>query len=286
MSEQDNTVVSVVDTVVGERKERKMGDCCGSNCCVCCSVTKCLNDQDTNQKMNVLISVCVEFYRVLVSCLLLVFVPQGCNGHVCTYSENVSEGTQKYNACLALNFLTMFSFVLMYIFEVKRENRLITYLEVNKTLPCSDESVGLVLEKLPKDKRESIWSLDYYYQRIAYTSMFLFVGNTVFSGLIVYDYYLDNQTTTTFVTNVMFMLTKINDVYTTVNTDKNVFYSAYLKGKVQFNDVDPDKLIELTPLKEEKKEQNTDVDVKLDIEGPVAERIQNSSSDSITSVEI
>ena len=31
------------------------------------------------------------------------------------------------------------------------------------------------------------------------------------------------------------------DVYSNVNTEKNVFYSAYLKGKIQYNDVDPDK---------------------------------------------
>ena len=78
-----------------------------------------------------------------------------------------------------------------------------------------------------------------------YSALFLFVGNTAFSGIIIYDYYLDNQTTTTFVTNVLFMITKLGDVYTTIRTDKNIFYSAYLKGKVQFNDVDPDKLKEI-----------------------------------------
>jgi len=36
---------------------------------------------------------------------------------------------------------------------------------------------------------------------------------------------------------------KVSDVYSTVNTKQNVFYSAYLKHKVQFNDVDPDKII-------------------------------------------
>jgi hypothetical protein len=61
--------------------------------------------------------------------------------------------------------------------------------------------------------------------------------------VVIYQYYLDNQTTTTFVTNIIVMISKLGDVYTTVNTEKNIFYSAYLKGKVQFNDVDPDKNI-------------------------------------------
>ena len=55
----------------------------------------------------------------------------------------------------------------------------------------------------------------------------------------MYDYYLDNQTTTTFVTNVLFMVLKIVDIRMTINTETNIFYSAYLKDKVQYNDVDP-----------------------------------------------
>ena len=50
------------------------------------------------------------------------------------------------------------------------------------------------------------------------------------------------------------MGSKVYDVYNTVNTKPNVFYSAYLKNKVQFNDVDPDKVI--TQIKEPKNEED------------------------------
>jgi hypothetical protein len=33
----------------------------------------------------------------------------------------------------------------------------------------------------------------------------------------------------------------MGDVYTTVKTEKNIFYSAYLKGKIQYNDLDENK---------------------------------------------
>ena len=36
---------------------------------------------------------------------------------------------------------------------------------------------------------------------------------------------------------------KLNDVKTITETEKNVFLSAYLMRKVQYNDVDPDKKI-------------------------------------------
>ena len=52
---------------------------------------------------------------------------------------------------------------------------------------------------------------------------------------------------------MLFMDTKLADVHSNVNTEKNVFYSAYLKGKVQYNDVDPDKAA-LLKIEDEKKE--------------------------------
>jgi hypothetical protein len=65
--------------------------------------------------------------------------------------------------------------------------------------------------------------------------------NSIVSGFVVYEYYLDNQTTSTYITNILFMTTKLGDIYAIANTEQNIFYSAYLKNKLQYNDVDPDK---------------------------------------------
>jgi hypothetical protein len=202
-----------------------------------------LEDQDFNQKVAVAITVVLEMYRVLVSSFLVLFVPQKCGDHVCSLSENMVLENHLYSAGLVFNFITMASFLAMYTFEVKRENRLITYLEVNKSVPSDNNSVAKVLEGLSADKRDSIWALDKYYQYAGLASIGLFSINTILSGFVVYTYYLDSQTTSTYITNILFMLTKMADVYSTVNTEKNIFYSAYMKGKVQYNDVDPDKVL-------------------------------------------
>ena len=246
------------------------------------AIVKCIqdkiNDQDFMQKVGMTPVVALEMYRVIVSSFLVLFVPQKCDDHVCTLSENMVLENDLYNAGLVFNFLTMAAFLAMYTFEVKRENRLITYLEVNKTVASDNNSVGLVLNKLPVDKRDSIWELDKYYIYSGWTAIVMFIINTILSGFVVYEYYLDSQTTSTYITNILFMVTKLADVYANVNTEKNVFYSAYMKGKIQYNDVDPNKLllatvsssellengeynvvdpgvgVELTPGSEEKKE--------------------------------
>jgi hypothetical protein len=214
-----------------------------------------LNDQDFMQKINVASSFAVELYRTMVSSFLILFVPQNCNGHICSLSENMTLENPLYTAGLVSNFLTMSSCLLMYYIEIKRENRLITYLEVNKNKPTDNDSVGIVLNSISIERKNNILYLDKYYQRIGYTTMVCFTLNSILSGIIVYEYYLDNQTTTTLITNLLFMVMKLADVYSTVHTEQNIFYSAYLKSKVQFNDIDPNKVIELKEQKEEQKEE-------------------------------
>ena len=41
------------------------------------------------------------------------------------------------------------------------------------------------------------------------------------------------------------MGTKVGEVYSIANTENNIFFSAYLKHKVQYNDVDPDKISDI-----------------------------------------
>lgn len=223
------------------------------------SIKEKLNNQDFIQKSTSISLFSLELYRVLVSTLLILFVPQKCgneeNVHVCSYEENMKPTSTFYNVALIINFITMVSFVSMYMIELKRENQLINYLEVNTSKPCDNESVGKALETLPKHRKENILFLDKYYYRASILCILLFGINTILSGLIIYDFYLDNQTTTTFVTNILFMITKLGDIYGTINTNKNIFYSAYLKTKVQYNDVDPEKSESFRTLEATSKEE-------------------------------
>ena len=68
-----------------------------------------------------------------------------------------------------------------------------------------------------------------------------FIINLGLSGYAIFLNYLDNKTVTVFLTNALFMGLKLNDVKTVTETDTNIFLSAYLMRKVQYNDVDPDK---------------------------------------------
>jgi hypothetical protein len=200
-----------------------------------------IHDQDTIQKITVLMIVCMEFYRILMGSLLLSFVPQKCGDHVCGITENLYSGGS-YFIIYILNLMTLISFSLLYLVEIKRENRLITYLDVNNNKPTDAISVAIHLRTLPDIKREKILYIDKVYQQIGCCAISIYVFNTVLSAIVIYANYLDNKTITAYLTNVLFMGCKVSEVYTIANTENNIFFSAYLKNKVQYNDVDNDKI--------------------------------------------
>jgi hypothetical protein len=200
------------------------------------------DNQDFNQKVGVTITVLLELYRVLIASFLILFVPQTCGDHICSISENAETGDDPlYNAGFSFNCITLIAFLAMYFSEIKREGKLIAYLDVNPKCKTDNDSVGEVLARLPEQRKTTILFYDSLYQKTGYFALTCFVTNTVLSGFVVYKYYLDDKTTSTFITSVLFMITKMADVYSTVKTEKNILYSAYLKGKVQYNDLDADK---------------------------------------------
>jgi hypothetical protein len=126
----------------------------------------------------------------------------------------------------------------LYGIEIYRENTLISYLEVTPLLGTDNASVGEIVAKLDPEKRKKLYRIDTVYFGVGGFCMCAFGANSVFSGIVLlHD--LDYKTVTTFVTDILFMMTKLYRIYYVINTEKNIFYSAYMMNFVQFNDLDP-----------------------------------------------
>jgi len=210
--------------------------------CGSCITAK-LNDQDFMQKTNVYVSFVFELYRVIMGSFLMLFVPQKCGDGVCAMFENIGTGVSINDAAFGMNIATFLLFLGMYFAEITRENKMITYLHVNNELPSDDDAVREALEKLSTDDKQSILAWDRRYLRTGQVALVGFIANAVVSSIVIADNYLDNKTLTALITNILFMALKINETYSITNTSENVFYSAYLNERVQFNDADPDKMI-------------------------------------------
>ena len=195
------------------------------------------NTQDCRQRIFVGIELLVEIYRVIIGTCLITFVPEICGNTNCGYIWYLS-GKTIIDIAYYMNIGTLSVFLALFVIELIRENRIINYLEVTPLLGTDNEKVGEIIQKLDPKKRKRLYCIDTIYISWSTFSLCCFVANTTISGIsIIHN--LDNKTITTFITNILFMFTKLYRIYYVINTEKNVFYSAYMMNFVQFNDLDP-----------------------------------------------
>ena len=207
------------------------------------SLKETMSDQDFKQKVGMYIAFITEFYRALMGSFLVLFVPQKCGDHICGMSDVVSTGNDLKDSAFSFNVIVFALFLHMYFAEIRRETKMIDYLHINPELPRDNDAVGEALVRLPEEKRNCIWFWDKYYARSGQLAMIGYLINMLLSGFVVFENYLDNKTLTVFITNGLFMALKLYDTKTITETEENVFLSAYLTRKIQYNDVDPDKVI-------------------------------------------
>lgn len=201
------------------------------------------NKQDTQQRLGVYMLFIFELYRLLMGTLLILFVPQNCGDNLCTMDDTIYTNDPYLLANLSISCTTLACFLVLYGLEIHRESKMIEYLEVNESFPSDNDSVALILDKIPEEHTKELWRLDKYYQKSGYAAIVFFLVNSIYSGFNIYNRYNDDKTATVFLTNILFLATKLNQVFSVVNTEQNIFFSSYLTKKLQYNYVDPDHMI-------------------------------------------
>lgn len=201
-----------------------------------------LESQDCQQMMNMSTTLLLEIYRVLMGTLLIFVVPQDCNGEACGMQErfDFNDGYSQFS--IGFNFFTLLAFLMLYVVEVKREHKMITYLEVNRFKSRDNESVGEALKLIHPDRLATLLNYDKTYMYAGYACIATYILNTGFSLGVIGQRVLNSTTYTVLLTNVLFMGSKLGNVYEVAHTKSNVFLSSYLTRKIQYNDVDPDKV--------------------------------------------
>ena len=215
--------------------------------------------QDCRQHILVSIEFCIEMYRVVIGTCLITFVPQMCGNTNCGYIW-MTTGKTIFDVAFYVNLATLFSFLCLYAIELMRENRIITYLEVNPYIGTDNKVTEEIIGKLNPVKRGNLYRIDTIYVSVATFCMVCFGVNSTLSGVVLLSD-LENKTIFGFITSILFMMTKLYRIYIVINTEKNVFYSAYLMNFVQFNDLDPREIEWIENEAKEKVEEDNIIDI-------------------------
>ena len=200
---------------------------------------------DNSQRINIALGFFGEIFKALMASMLIMFVPQDCgSGESCGVTDRLFTGTDGlYMTASCTNVLTFLSFVYLYYVEISRENKMIGYLEMNRELPRDDEAVEQALVVIGDEKVAELHTLDTRYRTAGHLAMGSFTVNTILSAFPIAANSLDAKTYTVFLTNVIFVISKLMEVREIVNTKPSTFLSAYLTERQQFNDADPDHII-------------------------------------------
>ena len=189
-------------------------------------------------------TIILECYRVFTGTLLVVFVPGVCNGKRCLPTENYQKGDTVYRVGFVFNFITLLCFINLYRVELMREHKFNHYLRIDHHAPTDSESVGKELVKLGEKRQHKILNINREYQRAGVVIIVTVLINTAISIYVIVNGYLDDRQPTILATSTVLIATKLFDVLMAFNTDKNVLTSSYRRQKVQFNAVNPDKIVD------------------------------------------
>lgn len=207
------------------------------------------SDQDFKQRFSLTFSAPGEFIKMIACSMLLITIPQQCgDGKICTTKESFfraldfdDEGNVAFfQIVLVFNVLTLVCLLALYFTELWRENVCIEFLEVNPNNPSDAASVGKALLLLSPRNRERLFTIDGRYKTLCFWSFWVYLTNVVLSGIAVQRFYIGDQTFTSWWAFSMLMKGRLDFAYSIASQPKEIFYSAYLKEKVQFNDCDND----------------------------------------------
>ena len=191
-----------------------------------------------------------EAFKVLVSCLLSIFVPQYCEetNTTCTIYQNFQDLSPFNIWVIIFNFMTLSIFIYLYWFESQREFYFIKKLDNDPNYP--DDNLESTLahstddhEELKKDKTEikdTIGHLNLKYDKIISISIAMFIMNAIFSSLLIFIWFYDGfRSVSSMITNLLLISNKLYKNWSIVSSSKKVSaVSTSLNEPISYNVLD------------------------------------------------
>jgi hypothetical protein len=196
-------------------------------------------DIDTVQRITISLNFLLEFYKISMGTLLILFVPQMCYTKPCTIIDNITMSTTWEMVCVVFNFISWLSVLGLYVVELKREHYAIEFLDVECDKP--NNFLDKEIEDYP-DIKNKIKIANTNYDKIFKVSGMLSIINLLLSTIVIYDNYLGISTVTAYTSYLILLFSKYYNVYfvSSKSLKEERMYSGYMKTLVTYNTIDKD----------------------------------------------
>ena len=210
-------------------------------------------DADNKQRTQSLFLFILEFYKVIMGTLLLLFIPQDCGNHSCSIIENMySEGLFR-NITKFYNIFTLVIVSSFYLVELRRENWCIEYLDIDNTKPLNN--LDSEIEKYPIIKNNMNMRNSIYF-KLTLASLISVIVNFVLSCIYIIPNNYGTNTFTSLISFGILVLVKLFSSYNIAQKSikQELAYSAYMKMPITYNKIDTNYQIEDVSDSDEKTE--------------------------------
>ena len=211
-------------------------------------------DQDIYQRFKVIGIFLLQFYKVMMGTMLTVFIPQACyesinnknvtieeNIKICSINENIENNNIYHKVTLYWNVLSFLCFIISYLFELKRENWAIKYLDIDNNYPDNNLKQIIINEKKLEKQMDK---LNFYYYSSLCITLFVYLFNILLMINILINNYHSMSTISTFFSFSLLVQIKLYNSFViakgSIKNDKMM--SAYMSEFVSFNVLDKDYL--------------------------------------------
>ncbi len=201
------------------------------------------NDEPNNKKqaLSSIFSSTIESIKILMACLLSIFVPQYCEDTqtTCTLSQNFTNLTSFNEFVIFINFLTLGVFIFLIYIQNKREIYFINHLDNSKDYSYNSLEQNII--QYPKILTR-VKDYNTKIQKITFITIFLFSFNILFSSILIFYYFYDGfRSVSTMLSNVLLVSNKLYTLYTICNecnSYKPLALSTINHNYISYNIVD------------------------------------------------
>lgn len=187
------------------------------------------------QRMSILFFTAFEAYRTIISSFLIVFVPQTCGGYSCTIIQNLIPKDNLEVAAISVNTFMAVYFCVLFMIERVRETLIKKHFIADKSSPTDKEYLVKMISEMESTHRRKILRVNSVYRVFAQFLLLVFFINAGISCVVIQKNYLNNTTSTVFITNTFFMIHRIHKALKITSSGKYNIYSAYRSSNLLYN---------------------------------------------------
>lgn len=189
---------------------------------------------DSKQRIKSIFLFMIEFYKIVIGCYLIVFVPNNCGGIKCILQDDIHNYIG-----ITTNTISFLSFLLLYYIETCRENWCITNLDIDYNI--QNNNLDNEIENYPKIKKE-LFEINSKYKNYTEICIVSQIINIITSTIIIIERWNGMSSLNPFISYILLIILKLyNSCIISTNSIKNeLVYSSYLVKNEIYNIIDKD----------------------------------------------